>query len=94
MLFIAQVALKHLFGQFICAGVIYDDTHVITNTFCCNQITENLDIVAGDHDLNFAEPSQQTFYAKRILPHEDYDPATRINDICLIKIDGVFQFNK
>lgn len=40
------------------------------------------------------DPNSQDFDIKNIVIHENYDPASKHNDIALVEIDGQIKFNE
>ena len=51
-------------------------------------------VVAGEHDLFADEEVEQYAGVAGAVIHQDYDPLTFENDICLLKLDTTLELNE
>lgn len=81
-------------NQGTCGASIVSQTRVITAAHCVD-VTSDVHVVMGAHFLNSQEPTQQ----RQIIPvgqiswHEDYDLATIVNDVAIIRLNTPVTFN-
>jgi len=82
-------------NQGTCGASIVSQTRVITAAHCVD-VTSDVHVIMGAHFLNNqAEPTQQ----RQIIPvgqitwHEDYDLATIVNDVAIIRLNTPVTFN-
>jgi len=84
----------HRQGQHFCGGSIGGATWILTAAHCCvGQAIEEMEIVAGAHNIKKAEESQQVVAIKKLVPHRWYSSSS-LNDICIIHLATPLQFNE
>jgi secreted trypsin-like serine protease len=67
---------------------------VVTAAHCCaGQIPATLHVVAGGIKLNSPEGEEQRVNVDRIIGHPDYNSRDLTNDICLLKVQMLFDIN-
>ncbi|KAF2352220.1 Serine proteases trypsin domain [Trinorchestia longiramus] len=85
-----QAALFNGPKQF-CGGSLIDSTHILTAAHCVATLTSvdlsRLRIVLGAHNIQRTEATTQTFTAKKVVRHKDYDPVRLMNDIAMITLN-------
>ncbi|XP_036396306.1 coagulation factor VII-like [Megalops cyprinoides] len=70
-----------------CGGVIYKPTWIITASHCLENLdVKHLKVVAGEHNLDVKEGTEQTIQVAEIVMHKDYVVKTSDNDIALLRL--------
>jgi len=85
-----QVAV-YINGNSFCGGSIIAPTWVLTAAHCC--ASNNIEIVAGAHDITVNEPTQVRVQVSRVIQHENYGPFYLTNDVCLLELPSALTFN-
>lgn len=79
-----------------CGGAIVTATYVLTAAHCINSFdSPRLELVAGKHDLDVVEPSEQRRFVEEIIIHPDYAGGFGVGpfDIGLIRVTEPYVFN-
>ncbi|XP_076057511.1 trypsin-1-like [Oratosquilla oratoria] len=73
-----------------CGGSVYNENYIVTAGHCVYgknyDNPSNLQITAGEHNLDKEEGNEQSVKVEKIILHEDYDTWTVSNDISLLKL--------
>ena len=78
-----------------CVGSIYNPSTIVTSAVCCDgESASNVRVVAGEHDLDVDEGTEQVAYANTLILHEEYTGFEIENDICLIGVKPALVFNE
>jgi len=92
-----QVSIRHFLGlgaSHFCGGTIIDNDWVLTAAQCCqNQVALTMHVIAGGIELFDYEDEEQNMNTAKIIIHPDYDPETKRNDICLLRMSEPLDFN-
>ncbi|XP_067261306.1 coagulation factor VII [Chanodichthys erythropterus] len=81
-----QVLLKYGDKGF-CGGVIYKPTWILTAAHCLEKIdVKFLKIVAGEHDIEVDEGTEQVIQVEEMLIHPSYVSTTADSDIALLRL--------
>ncbi|XP_061745375.1 coagulation factor VII-like [Nerophis ophidion] len=81
-----QVLLLHK-GKGFCGGVILKPTWILTASHCMEDADVRfLSIVAGEHNTEVMEGTEQVIQVAEILMHELYVKTTADNDIALLRL--------
>ncbi|XP_037619147.1 coagulation factor VII [Sebastes umbrosus] len=81
-----QVLLMYK-GKGICGGVIYKPTWILTASHCLEDTdAQFLKVVAGEHNTEVNEGTEQFLQVLEIFMHENYVKSTANNDIALLRL--------
>ncbi|XP_060754659.1 coagulation factor VIIi [Neoarius graeffei] len=81
-----QVLLKHD-GKNLCGGVLVDANWILTAGHCVDKrYPKHLKVITGDHNIDVAEGTEQTFSVSHVIIHESYDPASGDSDLALLRL--------
>ncbi|XP_069020366.1 coagulation factor VII-like [Embiotoca jacksoni] len=74
-------------GKGFCGGVIYKPTWILTASHCLeNTDVQFLKVVAGEHNIEVSEDTEQLIQVVEIIMHENYVTSTADNDIALLRL--------
>ncbi|XP_026219557.1 coagulation factor VII [Anabas testudineus] len=74
-------------GKGFCGGVIYKPTWILTASHCMeNTNAQFLKVVAGEHNTEVNEGTEQRIQVSEIIMHEKYVSRTADNDIALLRL--------
>ncbi|XP_040571316.1 trypsin-1 [Lepeophtheirus salmonis] len=89
-----QISFQLKSGFHFCGGSIIDKDTVLTAAHCCQNFEpEEVQIVAGEHNLSKVSGIEQIANVSFIKYHEDYATKGTNNDICLLKLESSLEFN-
>jgi trypsin len=82
-------------GSHYCAGSIISPDWVVTAAHCSQGAPSAYTLVAGDHNINVVEGTEQTRQVVQIINHPNYgSPKQYENDIALMKVSPPFVFDE
>ncbi|KAF3688309.1 Coagulation factor VII [Channa argus] len=74
-------------GKGFCGGVIYKPTWILTASHCMEDMSaEFLKVVAGEHNTEVHEGTEQLIQVSEIITHENYTKKNADNDIALLRL--------
>ncbi|XP_068612363.1 coagulation factor VIIi [Brachionichthys hirsutus] len=79
--------LVQLHGQSHCGGVLIDPDWVVTAAHCVSgKQAAELTVVAGEHNLDVEEGTEQRMPVSMVITHEHYVPETGDSDVGLLRL--------
>jgi len=76
-----------------CGGSIVNSRWIVTAAHCSTGAPATYEIVAGDHNINVVEGTEQRRQVTKIIRHEKYNSGTYENDIAIMEISPPFELN-
>ena len=67
--------------------------YVLTAAHCCEGVAHNYQIVAGEHNVDEDDGTEQRMEIQKRIIHENYDSSTTDNDVCILHVRIIFYFN-
>ncbi|KAI4891022.1 hypothetical protein NFI96_013879, partial [Prochilodus magdalenae] len=81
-----QVLLDYR-GERLCGGVLVDASWVITAAHCVDKRDINyLKVIAGAHNVDIMDGTEQVFPVTHVIVHESYDPVSMDSDLALLRL--------
>ncbi|XP_058236067.1 coagulation factor VIIi isoform X1 [Hemibagrus wyckioides] len=81
-----QVLLKYD-GRSLCGGVLVGANWILTAGHCVSKRdVKYLKVVAGDHNIDIVDGTEQEFSVSQVIIHKSYDPASGDSDLALLQL--------
>jgi len=77
-------------GSHICGGAIINANWIVTAAHCAEYAANRYTIVAGEHNQNVNEGSEQSRSVAQIIRHPNYNANTYANDIAVMRLSSAF----
>ena len=88
-----QLSLRYQ-GSHICGASILDANYIITAAHCAVVgSASSFSIVAGEHNLNSNEGTEQTKNVAQVTVHGSYNANTFANDIAIMRLSSALTLN-
>jgi len=84
-----QISLRQN-GNHICGGTILNANYVVCAAHCTQGSVGTYSVVAGEHNFDVNDGTEQTRSINRIVNHPNYSSATLANDISLLRTSSPF----
>ena len=81
-----QVSWQSKHGFNSCGGSIISSEYVLTAAHCCEGVSHSYQIVAGEHNVDEDDGTEQRMEIKKRIVHEDYDSSNIDNDVCVLQV--------
>jgi len=81
-------------GGHYCGGSIVNENYIVTAAHCAQASASGYQIVAGEHNLNSNEGSEQTRTVSQIKNHPNYNSGTLSSDVALMRVNSPFTFGQ
>lgn len=81
-------------GSQYCGGVIVNANWIVTAAHCSTASVGGYTVVAGEHNLNSNEGSEQRKTVSQIVRHPNYNTNNLSNDIAVWRVNSPFTFNQ
>ena len=88
-----QVSWQSKHGFNSCGGSILKHHYVLTAAHCCEGVSHSYQIVAGEHNVDEDDGTEQRMEIQKRIIHENYDSSTTDNDVCILHVRIIFYFN-
>ena len=88
-----QVSWQSKHGFNSCGGSILKHHYVLTAAHCCEGVAHNYQIVAGEHNVDEDDGTEQRMEIQKRIIHENYDSSTTDNDVCILHVRIIFYFD-
>jgi len=80
-------------GSHICGGTIVNANWIVTAAHCSDYAASRYTVVAGEHNQNSNEGSEQSRTVSQVLRHPNYNANTFANDIALMRLSTPLNFD-
>jgi len=80
-------------GGHYCGGSIINSNWIVTAAHCATLAANRYSIVAGEHNLNSNEGSEQTRTVSQIIRHPNYNANTFANDVAVMRLSTPLTLN-
>ena len=81
-----QVSWQSITGLNSCGGSVLNKNYILTAGHCCNGVDFSFQIVAGEYNIEEVDGTEQRRDVIQRIIHEDYDPMTIDNDVCIVQV--------
>jgi trypsin len=86
------IQIKRSGGQY-CGASLVNANYIVTAAHCAVASVSGYTLVAGEHNLNSNEGTEQSRSVSQIVVHPNYNANTMANDIAVMRVSSPFTLN-
>ncbi|ODM98260.1 Trypsin-1 [Orchesella cincta] len=86
------IQIKRNGGQY-CGGSLVNANYIVTAAHCATASVAGYTLVAGEHNLNSNEGTEQSRSVSSIVRHPQYNANTQANDVAVMRVSSPFTLN-
>lgn len=88
-----HIVLIQRAGKQHCGGSVVNANWVVTAAHCVTEAVSSYSLVAGEHNLNLNDGTEQIRNVSRVVRHPQFNSSTMANDVAVVRVGTPFQLN-